>query len=300
MMKLISGKQLLVLLASLACAGCGEAAGTAAPVPSDSGRLVSTVTKYTKDVETGEWTVVVQEEYRYENGYPVSMTRTESGFDTSSEYTFSYTFENGIPVSMEKYDPQSNQTSRTEYNEGRVWRVESFDPQGLFRSEKQFQYGIGGPFFTDVLHVSHEKSTDGTALSTMEEIDAVSVYTDNGLLTKTVNSGLYANWNEGDEKEWMRFNGTYAVEYENGIASHTSAEYRAGPSGMESRFEVKRENGLVSEVIRSDTMNGQDPAEQEKVVFTYTDIEIDNARYTSMINCFILDGGQTFYIYNWY
>ena len=87
---------------------------------------------------------------------------------------------------------------------------------------------------------------------------------------------------------------------ENGIASHTSAVFRAGPSGSESHFEVKKGNGLVTEAIRSDSMEGQDPEEQAKIVFTYTDTEIDAARYTSMINYFLLDGGQTFYIYNWY
>ena len=45
--------------------------------------------------------------------------------------------------------------------------------------------------------------------------------------------------------------------------------------------------------------NTMKPEEQAKYVFTYTDDEIDAARYTSMINYFLLDGGQTFYIYNW-
>lgn len=301
MMKLISGKQLPLLLAAALCTGCAGTAGSAAPAAPGNGRLVSTVTQYTKDFESNEWVVSQEIEYQYENGYPVSMKRTEYGSDDPTEFTYSYIFENGLPVSMELHDPQSGQTTRTEYNEGRVWRVESSDPEGIFTSEKLFQYGIGGPFFTDVLHVNRENSSgEGVPGATMEEIDAVSVYTENGLLAKTCNSGLYANWNDGDKKEWMRFNGTYTVEYENGIASHTSAVFRAGPSGSESHFEVKKENGLVTEAIRSDSMEGQEPEEQAKYVFTYTDDEIDAARYTSMINYFLLDGGQTFYIYNWY
>lgn len=302
MMKLNFRKQLPLLLVTALCAGCAGASGAAAPAASANGRLVSTVTRYVKDIGSGDWVVSQQMEYQYENGYPVIMKRTENGSEVPAEFTYSYTFENDLPVSMELYDAHTGQTTRTEYNEGRVWRVESSDPDGIFESEKLFQYGIGGPFFTDVLHVNRENSfIDGiSAGATMEEIDAVSVYTENGLLAKTSNSGLYANWNDGDEKEWMRFNGTYTVEYEDGIASDTSAVYRAGPSGSNSHFEVKKENGLVTEVIRSDSMEGQEPSEQEKIVFTYTDTEIDAARYTSMINYFLLDGGQTFYIYNWY
>ncbi len=37
-----------------------------------------------------------------------------------------------------------------------------------------------------------------------------------------------------------------------------------------------------------------------KFEFEYTDTEISAARYASMMNCFLLEGGRTYYIYNWY
>lgn len=70
----------LSLLAVLsACAVTGNTA--------DSYKLVSTVTRYRKDAESNEWTEYSREEYRYENSYPVSRTRYESGVEQPNEYS---------------------------------------------------------------------------------------------------------------------------------------------------------------------------------------------------------------------
>ena len=71
---------LLVVLS--ACAGTGNTAG--------SYKLVSTVTRYHKDAESNEWTEYSREEYRYENSYPVSRTRYESGVEQPNEYSSYY------------------------------------------------------------------------------------------------------------------------------------------------------------------------------------------------------------------
>ena len=216
----------------------------------------------------------------------------------NSRMNIPYTFENGVPAEMMMQDMQNGTTSFCEYNDGRIWRMEQQGNDGLHSSAVLYQYGLGGPFFTDVLHASRGESADGSETGfTMEELDSVSVFTKNGLLEKTVNSGLYANWNDGEEKEWMRFNGTYTAEYENGIAVRTSAEFRAGPSGPEQEFELRRENGLVTEAVIKDM---HQDTETEKIIFTYSDIETDAVRYTSMINFFLLEGGGNYYIYNWY
>jgi hypothetical protein len=47
-------------------------------------------------------------------------------------------------------------------------------------------------------------------------------------------------------------------------------------------------------------MPDQEPEETEKIVFTYTEIETDQARYTAMINYFLMHGGENFYSFNWY
>lgn len=40
--------------------------------------------------------------------------------------------------------------------------------------------------------------------------------------------------------------------------------------------------------------------EEYKYVFEYTDTEISPARYASMINYFLLEGGGNYYIFNWF
>ena len=87
---------------------------------------------------------------------------------------------------------------------------------------------------------------------------------------------------------------------ENGIVSHTSVAYRAGPPGAEYEYALKQENGLVTEAVTSIRMPDQEPEETEKIVFTYTEIETDQARYTAMINYFLMHGGENFYSFNWY
>ena len=127
------------------------------------------------------------------------------------------------------------------------------------------------------------------------------VTTENGLLKQTTNVGLYANWNAGDEKPWERFNGTYSAFYDaDGIIEHTSAVFRAGPPGTPDLFDVQRENGRVTEVIRSEQREGQTPEAQERFVFTYTDVEITPARYAMMINETVIGPSNNFYRYYWY
>lgn len=79
-------------------------------------------------------------------------------------------------------------------------------------------------------------------------------------------------------------------------------------------FEYEFEEGRVTEAVRSlwgpvdtaneeDTSNGESEgawAPESRFVFEYTDTEISQTRYASMINYFLLEGGGNYYIFNWY
>ena len=135
-----------------------------------------------------------------------------------------------------------------------------------------------------------------------EEIDEVTVKTEGGLLRMTSNRGLYTNWLDGEDREWMRFNGTYTAYYDSeGILSSTSCKYRDDQTPVDYLFDVKWEDGRVVEVIRKlKTQGSEEEFNDARIVFEYTDIQTDAARYSLMINAYILDKENNFYFYNWY
>ncbi len=289
-------KVLGAVLPSILLAGCASAASSESPA------LISSVEQYRIDYETGEWTLNSRTTYAYQDAYPVSKTFSEILADHETVTIFEYDLQDGVPQKMKQYDSDGTQSGETIYKEnGVIDRRKSFSADHLYEQEQVYQYGLDDAYFTMVLHESANRgSSDFT--EHMEEVDSVVLTEQNGLLQKTVNNGLYANWDDKEQpKEWMRFNGTYTAEYDSdGIVSDTSAVYRAGPSGKELKFEVKRENGRVTEAIRY-RCNGTDGwIEDEKTVFEYTDIAVSKSRYASMINAFLLGESSTYYIFNWY
>ena len=261
--------------------------------PSSSFFLPSSVTVYHRSLTTGEWEEEYRQIYTYENAFPLTQTMEEK--ETAPHtFSFEYSLENGIPVSMNKYDQDGTLLLTAQYNEGRVYEVRSETADS--KTRQLYQYGCGGEYFTAFLNDTRLKNG-----SSMEEIDSVNVTLENGLLRKTIHSGLYANTGAGEEKEWMRFNGTYTLDYTEGLVSRTSVVYRAGPPGETGTFEYTKENGLVTAVIVRSQLPDQDtPEDHLKIVFAYTDIGTDQSRYTRMINAHILGDSSTFYNFNWY
>ena len=272
-------------------------AGTLQPL------LPKTVTVYYIDYETGEWYQKEVREYVYENGYPVRISSYDYEEEAGSKVTYEYAFDNGVPTARRDFDESGVQTEAVEYNEGRVYRIAEMTGDNTKTGAQYYQYGNRDAYFTLLLRESHFNPPEGEGTPfTMEEVDSVSVVTEHGLLRSTVNTGMYANWNEGEEKEWQRFNGTYAAKYDaNGILSETFAYFRMGPSGAEERFDVTKENGIVTQVIK--LRQDYEPDEwsgAEKFVFEYTDIEISPARYAAMVNNTILGDMNNYYCYFWY
>ena len=288
---------ILAVLLLLSCTACGGKTEKTDPALADS------VTVYSVDYETGEWTVWSKTALTYENGRPKAVTTSYPDADYETVQTFSYVFEDGVPASMALYE-DGVLKSTAEYVNGRLSQVtNAYDFAENSRS-LTYIYGNGDDYFTLVLHSSHmgDPSDPDAPFYNTEEIDEVSVTAENGLLRKTVNRGLYTNWMDGEDREWMRFNGTYACSYDSeGILSSTSSEYRSGDTPVDYIFEVTRENGRVTEVVRKrKDMGTGEETNDAKIVFEYSDIPTDDARYSLMINAFILEEGNTFYIYNWY
>ena len=282
------------ICAVLLCGACQTAGTVTKPA------LIQSATTYHKNRQSNEWVEEVSLVYTYENGYPVSIERTEQGFTTPSITTLEYTFENGKPVSMIQKSDDNSLVWNVEYNNGSRYfeTATATEEDHATYNSSRYAYANDDDYFTLLVHANHMES-EGTE-DIMEEVDSVQVTVENGLLAKTVNTGMYANWGSGEEKEWMRFNGTYTAEYEHGIVKRLSTIYRAGPDDPETTFTVKTENGQIKEVLRTVQYGDADPQEEVKVVFEYTDIETDLPRYCQMINAHVMGPASTYYYYNWY
>ncbi len=291
--------------------------------------LVSKVTKYEIDYSSDaqDWVESSVFEYEYKDAYPVTQKLTE--FENTSVTNFEYEMADGKPVSLTYASPNFDGTYKVSYTKkGLVNRNCTYDSTGRKIGEQVFQYGNRDEYFTFVLHENIISPPEDPVLDHMEETDSIIVTTENGLLRKTVNDGLFANYNDDEEKIWRRFDGSYTVEYdENGIVSVTSALFKNFPgSGNQNKFDLTVVDGRVTEVLMSnwvpvmdenadqDTSTDSEEADEtaaeatsegswepyNKFVFEYTDTEISPARYASMINYFLLEGGGNYYIYNWY
>lgn len=308
---------LSVLLIFVTAIAFLPACSTESAAKISSPALVSKVTEYTLDYSTDEpsWAEQSVSEYTYKDGYPVSRNFSEHEGEYATFTEFKYEFKDGVPSRMYLTTKEAETSSETIYSKkGRVNRVRTYDTTGRKIGEQVFEYGNRDEYFTLVLHENIISPPDEKVLDHMEEIDSVIITTENGLLRKSVNDGLFANYNDNEEKVWKRFDGTYTANYDaNGILDYTTALFKTFPgSGKQYKFDLTIKDGRVAEATRSSWLaevpeDGSEASEdagtwepEAKWVFEYTDEEISPARYASMINYFIADGGGNYYIYNWY
>ena len=270
--------------------------GIASPV------LVKTVTEYSRNFETQEWEKARVIDYTYENGYPTVVTTVEADGAAQNMTEFKYTFDGDLPAT--RTYSNDNYTFTIEYNNGKTYQMTAKSKDGSSSQADYYQYANDDGYFTFLLHEEHLGASggDGEVSGDKEETDSITVVSKDGLLVKTTNTGMYANWNTGEKKEWQRFNGTYTVEYDaDGIAALTSGVFRAGPSGLQNKFAVTKENGRVTEaivLILNNETGGYD--EFSKFTFEYADTEISDSRYAMMINSFLLGEENSYYRYLWY
>ena len=270
--------------------------------------LVKTVTRYDMDFGTGEWYRKSVTRYEYENAYPVSVLTHDFDDDSDTLRTYQYEFVGGEPVRMDEYDAEGNRVGSVLYADGVRDRDYAYNDNGAGTTERVYQYGSRDGYFTMVHHEGLVTYLEGNEIlrDHAEEVDSVVVTAENGLLRKTVNDGIYANWGDTEEKTWVRFMGTYSIEYnDSGIAENLLSTYHIGTPESRAKREIRYENGQVAEAVRCDLFGGEDGTggqwqEFTRFEFEYTDIAVSPARYAAMINSLITEGGSNYYIFNWY
>ena len=259
-------------------------------------RLVKCVKAYRVDDDSDEWTLEYTQNMTYQNAYPAMIEQVYSDEEIgSSKLVFEYTFENGQPKKSVVKDDADNETTTIEYDNGRVYNVHT-DNEGGGTSDTTYQYANGDSYFTSLLA---ERFTPGTEYSPeeyAEEMDSVQIFTENGLIKKSINTGYFAKWTPGKKKNWTRFNGTYTAEYDSdGIVKMMSAVFREAPSQVQKTIETEKENGFITGAVMKAGEN-----DAVRYEFEYTDEEISAARYSQMMNYFIIGAGSNYYNNNWY
>ncbi len=269
--------------------------------------LLRAFTRYEMDFKTKEWKKAEKTTFKYENAYPVLIKTYAYDAKTVSKTAFDYKFyKNNQPKAREQYKDGRLEWNVAYNRDGTISEMNCTNEQA--KMERFFQYANGAPYFTVVLHsnIYYDLDRPDDVDFTMEEVDSISVTTrSNGLLKKTVNTGLYANWNRDEEKVWRRFNGTYTANYDaNGVVKNTSAIYRMGPSGNEWSFSATVKDGRITQVIQKRWSNDASGKghwmNMNKYVFQYTDTRISKVRYAQMLNDCLLTSSSTYYFYNWY
>lgn len=303
----------LAVSSALVFSGCSsgssENATADSSTPDDEVReitapaLVKTVTEYSRNYETQKWEKVRVLDYTYDNGYPTVVTMVEDDGAVQSKTEYKYTFDGELPATRSYSN--GNYTFNVEYNNGRTYHMTAKSLDGAGTQADYYQYANDDDYFTFFLHEERIVAPDGDSEAEngeKEETDSVSVISKDGLLVKTTNTGMYANWITGEKKEWQRFNGTYTVEYDaDGIAKLASGVFRAGPSGIQNKFAVTKENGKVTEAIVLNPNNETGNYDEiSRFTFEYTDAEISAGRYATMINSFIMGETNNYYRFLWY
>lgn len=281
--------------------GCGKTGETMNQTADAAHTLVKSVDCYSWDYGNDDWQLALTTSIEYENAYPVMIENLDNYEDAVPAKTvFEYTFDGEKPVTRIETDLANNTKATVKYNDGRVYDYDMKHLDGGSTEKQMYQYGDGGEYFTMVLHDDF-MSGEGYAPDVMkEEMDSVSVTTENGLLKRTTNTGIYTKWSEGEEKKWVRFRGIYSADYDDdGIVSFLSAVYSDTGYEEQGKFEVKKENGRITEITRY-TPSGGEWKPYEQYVFEYNDTEISPSRYATMINYFITNHGGNYYYYNWY
>ena len=300
-----SGKMLAVVIAAVLIMSCVSACSSGGEISNPA--LVSKVTQYDIDYTTGEWREKLVTEYEYENAYPTLIKSYDNDSKSEDSKIFKYEFNEEKPVKMEQYDEKKHLESSAKYTKrGNISRRCDYygDGDEWGGLEQLFIYGNRGRYFTTVLHENLMRNPDDpdTPDDHAEEVDTVDVEVEDGLLRKTINNGIFANFTDGAPKEWCRFDGTYTAYYDdNGIVNVCNAQFSSYPgSGDQVKFDVVIKDGRITDVIRSESGSDGNWTETNRFAFEYSDVGVDNARYASMINEIIMMGSNNYYMYNWY
>lgn len=300
---------LLIAAILLSLTGCGAGSSDASPdtatadQPTDiEHKLVKSVKTFQKGIDSDDWELQNTVNIEYEKAYPTFIETVSADDETlPTKTTFQYTFDGDLPKTCVETVSDSSGKKTVEYQDGKVDSINSETSVQREYTKMYYQYGNGDEYFTMVLQEMHEAASEGNAAGTNEEVDSVSVTTENGLLRKTVNTGMYANWLEGEKKEWLRFRGVYTADYDgDGIISKMTGDFGKEGTSVDDQFEVIREDKRITEVVVQIPDADDSWLALTKYEFEYTDTEISPARYSLMMNYFIVGNQSNYYHYNWY
>jgi len=303
-------RTLTLILAVIMLAPCMTCSTAFAKSSTKSPALLKSVVKYDINYKTHKWKKSEKITFTYKKKYPKKISTYDYEAKSKSTKTFNYTFKGKVPKKMTLKNPGINPTETYKYTKRGLVSKISTGPNKNGKCALWFVYGNKN-YFTTVLHdyIRVEGSKDSNnEYNFAEEIDSVTVSTrKNGLLKKTVNHGLFANYAKAQNRKWARFNGIYTVKYDkNGIANLTTAKFSSFPgSGKQLKFKTYMKNGLVTKVIGynwdTEAKKGKGAWEKDsKIVFKYTGTKIDKIRYAAMINDQIMEKENNYYMYNWY
>lgn len=273
-------------------------------------RLVSRVVISSYDSQSKKWTKDRRTSFAYKKAYPVKKVDYYYDGKTKSKETYKYTFlKNGNPKKMLQYDNDGRHTSTRKYRIGLVRNI-NFNADGI-ESKEVFQYGAG-KYLTIKIHeeVRHNISEDNPdMIEYADEIDYMNVKTRKGLLKKTVNHGIFANWdNTETPKNWSDFMGTYTARYNKyGIIKDTYAKFSkiaSSSTGKQNKFVMKVKDGVINSVIKYEWNNAfnkgkgrWEPA--SKYTFKYAKTKISPYRYSQMMSNILMEQNN-YYEYLWY
>lgn len=115
-------------------------------------RLVKSVKVYCADYDTNEWSLDYTQNVEYQNAYPTMIEQVYSDEEIgSSKILFEYTFENNLPKTSVIKNDADHETTKIEYNNGRVYNVHT-DNEGGGSSDTIYQYAYGNAFLCAVRH----------------------------------------------------------------------------------------------------------------------------------------------------
>lgn len=271
-------------------------------------KLVSSVVKY--DYYDGKWRKTQKDTYTYSKSYPKSITSYQYSSKSKNTETFKYTFrDNGNPKKMERYNNEGDKMLTCKYRKNGTIRTIDYDCSSIVWRET-FQYGAGKHFTIKIHEETRTNvSDDPNEEEYADEVDYVTVTRRNGLLKKTLNRGIFANYdNVGTNKNWTDFMGTYTANYDSdGIISDTYAKFKGNSAyntGKQLKFELKKKDGRIVQVIQykwykktSKSKGSWRP--ETKYVLEYGKKTISKYRFANMIND-ILMGENNYYAYMWY
>lgn len=296
----------VILLSLTACAG-GATPDSASPDTATADQTtelryhpVSSVKTYHKDTAQGAWVLQSTTTVEYDRAYPTLFTTVnEDDKEHPKTIACEYTFDGDMPLTRTETVNTANSKTTAEYQNGRLSTLTT-DSADQYTATV-YQYGGDDDYYTLALTETRKTESEDDPAVINEQVDSVIVTTQNGLLKTTSASGVYANWKDGDKKEWQRLRGSYLADYDDdGIIRMMTGDFGKDGKRVDKRFVTTRDGDRITEVVEEIPGDEDTWTQLMKYEFSYSDTTISAVRYSLMINRFLVGDQSGYYTYNWY